>query len=100
MVFSRYLVGLSIRSPFLHTCIVHKACPLRETAIGPRITYLPGRPSCNDGALGERLELFYGADLADRLLSFAPPAGSEAGLAFLAIVSIQWLFQMNSDGTG
>lgn len=51
MVFSHgYLVGLSIRSPFLHTCIVHKACPLRETAIGPRITYLPGRPSCNDGA--------------------------------------------------
>lgn len=52
------------------------------------------------GGLGERLAQAYGAGLAERLLSFAPPAGSEAGLAFLAIISMQWLFQMNSDGTG
>lgn len=52
------------------------------------------------GGLGERLAQVYGAGLAERLLSLAPPAGSEAGLAFLAIVSMQWLFQMNSDGTG
>ncbi len=41
----------------------------------------------------------YGADMADRFLSFTPQA-SEALMPFLVILSLQWFFQMNSDGTG
>jgi SSS family solute:Na+ symporter len=51
------------------------------------------------GALPDRLTALYGADEAGRMLSFAPPAG-EALLPFLVIIGLQWLFQMNSDGTG
>lgn len=47
----------------------------------------------------ERLSDHYGADMADRFLSFAPQA-SEALMPFLVILSLQWFFQMNSDGTG
>ncbi|CAN5233354.1 Na+:solute symporter [soil metagenome] len=41
----------------------------------------------------------YGSERAAELLSFVPPAG-EAIMPFLVILSLQWLFQMNSDGTG
>ncbi|OPX32578.1 sodium transporter [candidate division KSB1 bacterium 4484_188] len=41
----------------------------------------------------------YGANLADKLLSFAP-SGGELLLPFLIIIGLQWFFQMNSDGTG
>jgi len=51
------------------------------------------------GAMGERLVDLYGAPTAGELLSFAPPGG-EALMPFLVIVGLQWLFQMNSDGTG
>lgn len=51
-----------------------------------------------DGLSGSIHEL-YGAEHAGRILSFAPGAG-EALLPFLSLVGMQWLFQMNSDGTG
>jgi solute:Na+ symporter, SSS family len=37
--------------------------------------------------------------MTSRLLSFSAPAG-ELLMPFLIIISLQWLFQMNSDGTG
>ena len=46
-----------------------------------------------------RLVELYGEENADRFLSFAPGAG-EALMPFLVIISLQWIFQMNSDGTG
>ncbi len=52
---------------------------------------LPGIP--------ERLVDIYGPDHAERFLSFAPSA-QDALMPFLVIVSLQWFFQMNSDGTG
>lgn len=54
------------------------------------------------GGLGQiwpRLEALYGSELAARMLSFTPTVG-EVLLPFLVIMSLQWLFQMNSDGTG
>ena len=47
----------------------------------------------------ESLEDHYGAEMADRFLSFTPQA-SEALMPFLVILALQWFFQMNSDGTG
>lgn len=41
----------------------------------------------------------YGEERAARMLSFTPPA-AEALVPFLIILSLQWLFQVNSDGTG
>ena len=51
------------------------------------------------GALGDRMVELYGAPATREILSFAPPGG-EALMPFLVIVGLQWLFQMNSDGTG
>jgi len=45
------------------------------------------------------LDSLYGADRAAAFVSLAPVAG-EAWAPFLVIVSLQWFFQMNSDGTG
>jgi Na+/proline symporter len=50
-------------------------------------------------ALPGALAATYGAETAARFLSFTPPAG-EALLPFLAIVGLQWFYQMNADGTG
>ncbi len=50
-------------------------------------------------ALAERVTATYGADRGEAMLSFAPRLG-EAFTPFLVIVGLQWLFQMNSDGTG
>ena len=50
-------------------------------------------------SIPDRLVELYGAENADRFLSFAPSA-EEALIPFLVIVSLQWFFQMNSDGTG
>ena len=51
------------------------------------------------GALVGRVVALYGPDNATRMLSFTP--GIEGALApFLVIIGLQWLFQMNSDGTG
>lgn len=49
-------------------------------------------------ALRDRLGTLYGA-ASDRFISFAPPADELMG-SFLMLVGLQWLFQMNSDGTG
>lgn len=51
------------------------------------------------GGLGEQVAAAYGSGRADALLGFAPIDGA-AWLPFLTIVGLQWLFQMNSDGTG
>lgn len=52
------------------------------------------------GALPERVAALYGRAEAERLLSFGPPAGGELLLPLLVVIGMQWLFQMNSDGTG
>jgi SSS family solute:Na+ symporter len=49
--------------------------------------------------LPEVLATVYGDDRADRFLSFAPTL-EEALVPFLIVLSLQWLFQVNSDGTG
>ncbi|MFU8816743.1 MAG: sodium:solute symporter family protein [Pseudomonadales bacterium] len=43
------------------------------------------------------LESIYGSG-AERFVSFSP--GADALTAFLVVVSLQWFFQLNSDGTG
>ncbi|MEJ7931847.1 sodium:solute symporter family protein [Ramlibacter sp. AN1015] len=53
-------------------------------------------------ALGGRLADLYGAAEAQRLMSFGPPQ-QDAGavlLPFLVLIGMQWMFQMNADGTG
>ena len=50
-------------------------------------------------AMVEKISAIYGSETADKLLSFGPPGG-EMLMPFLIIISIQWFFQMNSDGTG
>jgi solute:Na+ symporter, SSS family len=53
------------------------------------------------GMLGERLVALYGAEQAHRMMSFSPPQGpGELLTPFLVLIGLQWLFQMNSDGTG
>ena len=47
----------------------------------------------------DRVVELYGADRADRMLSFTPTVEG-ALMPFLVIMGLQWLFQMNSDGTG
>lgn len=52
-------------------------------------------------ALPARLSALYGAEEANRFMSFSPPAhGGELLMPFLVVIGLQWLFQMNSDGTG
>jgi Na+/proline symporter len=41
-----------------------------------------------------------GDERASHLLSFHPWGAAEAGGTLLAVLGLQWLFQMNSDGTG
>lgn len=50
--------------------------------------------------LAERVTELYGPELAGEMLSFGPKTASELLLPFLIIISLQWLFQMNSDSTG
>jgi Na+/proline symporter len=53
------------------------------------------------GTLGERIAGLYGAEQAGRMMSFGPPSGpGELLTPFLVLIGLQWLFQMNSDGTG
>jgi Na+/proline symporter len=47
----------------------------------------------------DTLSELYGSADAGRILSFSPTSG-EALLPFLIIISLQWLFERNSDGTG
>jgi len=48
--------------------------------------------------LGERLAALYGAEQAARYTSLVP--GVEALAPFLTVLALQWIFQMNADGTG
>jgi Na+/proline symporter len=48
------------------------------------------------GALADSV----GSERAGELLSFHPWGAAEAGGTLLAVFGLQWLFQMNSDGTG
>jgi Na+/proline symporter len=48
--------------------------------------------------LSDRISSIYGDD-ARRLLSFVPPA-DEAVFPFAVVVGLQWLYQVNADGTG
>ncbi|MCD4774263.1 MAG: Na+:solute symporter [Bacteroidales bacterium] len=47
----------------------------------------------------DQLVSLYGEARANQFLSFMP-TGGELVFPFLVIISLQWLFQMNSDGTG
>lgn len=49
--------------------------------------------------LTNKLVEIHGIVNATRMLSFTPTVG-EAILPFLIIIGLQWIFQMNSDGTG
>lgn len=51
------------------------------------------------GELTDRVVQLYGLAKAQELLSFGPSIG-DALLPFLVLISLQWFFQMNSDGTG
>ncbi|MGQ3684371.1 MAG: sodium:solute symporter family protein [Candidatus Loosdrechtia sp.] len=51
------------------------------------------------GALADRLAALYGEGLASRMISFGPP-DAKFFFPFLVIISLQWFFQMSSDGTG
>ena len=51
--------------------------------------------------LADRLVAIYGAAQAQRMMSFGPTGGGgEVLLPFLVLVGMQWMFQMNADGTG
>lgn len=51
------------------------------------------------GAITHQLTTLYGTTRAERFISFTPTAG-QAMAPFLILISLQWFFQMNSDGTG
>jgi len=52
------------------------------------------------GGLWARVADLYGPTSADRLLSFWPAGTDELLSPFLVVIALQWLFQMNADGTG
>jgi Na+/proline symporter len=49
-------------------------------------------------ALRERVAA--GGPTAEEILAFTPSRAKEAGLALIAVFALQWLVQMNADGTG
>lgn len=51
------------------------------------------------GAMTDRIVEIYGEARATEMLSFTP-SGEEMLTGFLIVVSLQWFFQMGSDGTG
>jgi SSS family solute:Na+ symporter len=48
--------------------------------------------------LSTRLAHIYGPEQADRFTSFLP--GAESLAPFVTVLALQWIFQMNADGTG
>jgi Na+/proline symporter len=57
------------------------------------------------GALGDRLAAQYGAGgpggiTPPEILAFTPSRARDAGGFVLAVIALQWLVQMNADGTG
>ena len=51
------------------------------------------------GNIPDALAATYGSERAERFLSFAPTL-EDAFVPFLVVLSLQWFFQVNSDGTG
>src|SRR5690606_5638766 len=81
----------------IETDVVQFALAMAATAIYAWVVLeavggLPG--------LGERVVELYGAREAARLLSFGPGSAGDLLLPFLVVIALQWLFQMNADGTG
>lgn len=52
------------------------------------------------GGLSDRVVEVYGSVRAAEMLSYTPPTGTDVLMPFLVIIGLQWLFQMNADGTG
>lgn len=52
------------------------------------------------GALPERLAATYGAARAAEILTMTPSGARDAGWAVMGVIALQWLAQMNADGTG
>ena len=57
------------------------------------------------GAVAERLAELYGNGdpggiRPSEILAFTPSQAKDASLSFIAVISIQWLIQVNADGTG
>lgn len=50
--------------------------------------------------LADRIAALYGPETAARMLSFGPQTAPDLLMPFLIIIGMQWLFQMNADGTG
>ena len=50
--------------------------------------------------LADRIVDLYGPETAAQMLSFGPQTAPDLLLPFLIIIGMQWLFQMNADGTG
>ncbi len=50
--------------------------------------------------LADRVVEHYGPEIAARMLSFGPQTAPDLLLPFLIVIGMQWLFQMNADGTG
>ncbi|MCH7504510.1 Na+:solute symporter [PVC group bacterium] len=46
-----------------------------------------------------KLYIYYGDEVAQQRLSLFPPL-SQCFIPFVVVISLQWVFQMNSDGTG
>lgn len=51
-------------------------------------------------ALPARLAALYGEDWTAATLAFTPDLARDASLPVLAVIAVQWLAQMNADGTG
>ncbi len=52
------------------------------------------------GALPQQLSTLYGAEAASGLLAFTPSRAHEIGGVAVVVIAIQWIAQMNADGTG
>ncbi len=52
------------------------------------------------GSITDRFVEIYGVEKANETLSFGPVGAGDVIMPFLVIISLQWFFQMNSDGTG
>ena len=70
-------------------------------ALGGSIVFAAILVSASGGlsSLPERIQALYGEHQARAMLSFTPTIEA-ALLPFLTIIGLQWLFHMNSDGTG
>jgi len=52
------------------------------------------------GSIGAQLEARFGVAGARELLAFTPDGARDVSFAVLAVLALQWLVQMNADGTG